>query len=291
MANLPAKLLPRPPPLLFIGREKHALSPNFFAHGNFFDTVSALNSKSNLIRRAPPCGGAGDDNNRLGITMKKTSISLGMLLALSAMGAAHAATGMTVSLGTTGAGLHISMPASPQTNFRFGVNGLSNSQNGNTDDVDYDFKLKLSTVDALVDYFPMGGAFRLSGGISYNGNQIDVTGRPAAGGTYTLNDHVYPASAVGTLNGQVTFRKVAPYLGIGWGNAVATEKGWGLSSDIGVLLQGAPQTALSNHGCTAPAAACAQIATDVAAENRALADETSEFKAYPVVRIGVSYKF
>lgn len=223
--------------------------------------------------------------------MKKTSIGLGILLALSTMGVAQADTGITASLGTTGAGLHISLPVMSKMNVRFGVNGLSHSQDGNTDDVDYDFKLKLSTVDALLDYFPMDGAFRLSGGISYNGNKIEVNGRPSAAGTYTLNDHVYPAAAVGSLNGQVDFRNVAPYLGIGWGNAVAKDKGWGLSSDIGVLFQGSPKTALTNQGCTAPTAVCGQIAADVAAENRALADETSDFKAYPVVRIGVSYKF
>ena len=223
--------------------------------------------------------------------MKQTSIGLGILLALSTMGAAHADTGMTVSLGTTGAGLHISTQVGPKMNLRFGVNGLSNSQEGNTDDVDYDFKLKLSTVDALVDYFPMDGAFRISGGITYNGNKIEVNGRPSAGGTFTLNDHVYPASVVGSLNGQANFRNVAPYIGIGWGNAVAKDKGWGLSSDIGVLVQGSPKTALSNRGCTASAPICAQIATDVAAENRALQDETSDFKAYPVLRVGVSYKF
>lgn len=223
--------------------------------------------------------------------MKNTSIGLGILLSLSAFGVAHAAAGITASVGTTGAGLHVSMPVTAALNARFGINGLSISRDGNTDDVDYDFKLKMATFDALLDYFPMNGAFRITGGAVYNGNKISINGRPSGAGFYTLNDHVYPAAAVGSLNGEVDFRKVAPYLGIGWGNAVAADKGWGFSTDIGVLFQGEPTTTLSNRGCSAPAALCRQIADDVAAENRALAEETSDFKAYPVLRIGVSYKF
>jgi hypothetical protein len=222
--------------------------------------------------------------------MKKTSFAAALVLALATMSVAHAEVGLTASLGTTGGGLHLSVPVAESTNVRFGFNGLSVSRDGNTDDVDYDFKLKMATVDALVDYFPMKGAFRVSGGLVYNGNKIDVSGRPT-GGTYTLNGNVYPASAVGSLNGEVDFRKVAPYLGIGWGNAVAADKGWGLSSDFGILFQGAPKTTLSNTGCTAGATICGQIASDVAAENRSLQDDTDSFKAYPVIRIGVSYKF
>ncbi len=44
-------------------------------------------------------------------------------------------------------------------------------------------------------------------------------------------------------------------------------------------------------GCTAPALVCTQIASDVAAENAKLADEVKDFKLYPVVRVGVSYRF
>lgn len=223
--------------------------------------------------------------------MNKPSIGFAVLLTLSAIGAAHADTGITASVGTTGAGLHLSVPVAAAVNARVGVNGLSISRTGNTAEVDYDYKLKMATVDALLDYFPMGGAFRVSGGLAYNGNKIEVNGRPKNGATYTLNGHVYPAAAVGSLNGQVDFNKVAPYLGIGWGNAVAADKGWGLSTDIGVLFQGSPNASLSNRGCTALAAVCTQIATDVAAEQRALKDDTDGFKAYPVLRVGVSYKF
>lgn len=89
----------------------------------------------------------------------------------------------------------------------------------------------------------------------------------------------------------MSFNKIAPYLGIGFGNAVAADKTWGFSTDIGVLIQGSPSTSLSNTGCTASASVCSQIASDVQAENLELKEKVKDFKLLPVVRLAVSYKF
>lgn len=219
-------------------------------------------------------------------------IALAYLLAgLSIASTANAEVGITGSLGTTGLGAHVSIPIQPQLNARLGINALRYNYDGSTSDLDYDFELKLRTFDALLDYFPQGTGFRLTGGIVFNGNKVDAVGQPTAGGTYTLNGRTYSAASAGTLNGKIDFRNVAPYLGIGWGNAVAKEKGWKLSADLGVMFQGSPRTSLTNVGCTAPAAVCTQLAADVAAENIELEDEADDFKAYPVLRFGASYSF
>lgn len=219
------------------------------------------------------------------------NIALACLVAGLSTAAAHAQVGITGSLGTTGIGAHVSVPVMPNFNARFGVNALRYNYDGSTSDLDYDFKLKLRTFDALLDYFPQGTGFRFTGGIVFNGNKIDAVGRPTASGTYTLNGRTYSAASAGTLDGRIDFRNVAPYLGIGWGNAVAREKGWTFSTDLGVMIQGSPRTSLSNVGCTAPAPVCAQLAADVATENIRLNDEADDFKAYPVLRFGASYSF
>ncbi|RJF92803.1 hypothetical protein D3871_27535 [Noviherbaspirillum saxi] len=185
----------------------------------------------------------------------------------------------------------MSVPVQPQLNARFGINAFSYDYNGNTSDVDYDAKLIMRTFDALLDYYPMSGNFRLSGGVVYNGNKIDANGRPGAGGVYTLNGRTYAASTVGSVDAQVDFRKFAPYLGIGWGNAVAKNKGWGFSTDLGVLFQGSPRTSMTHTGCTLASPLCAMLAADIADENRDLQNEVNDLKAFPVLRIGVSYSF
>lgn len=223
--------------------------------------------------------------------MNKKIAAAGLLAALSITSAARAELGITGSLGTTGLGAHVSIPIQPQLNARLGINALEYDYEGSTSDLDYDFDLKLRTFDVLLDYFPRDSGFRITGGIVFNGNEIDAIGLPTAGGTYTLNGRTYSTATAGTLTGTVDFRDVAPYLGIGWGNAVAHQKGWGFSADLGVMFQGSPRTSLTSTGCTAPAAVCAQLAADVAAENAELNDELDDFKTYPVVRIGATYVF
>ena len=222
--------------------------------------------------------------------MKK--LYLAVLAGAASMSAAAADFGLSVEAGTTGLGIHAVVPVQKQLNARIGTSLLNYSFDGSTSNVDYDFKLKLKTLDALLDWYPADGAFRFTGGVVYNGNKITANGRPTAAGTYTLNGNTYTAASAGTLNGQVDFRNFAPYLGIGWGNAVAGDKaGFGFNADLGVLFQGSPRTSLANNGCTAPAPVCTQLAADVAAENVRLRDEVKDFKAYPVLRVGVSYRF
>ncbi|NEX59510.1 hypothetical protein G3574_00320 [Noviherbaspirillum sp. 17J57-3] len=197
-------------------------------------------------------------------------------------------------MGTTGLGVDLSVPLQPNLNARFGANFLNYSYSGTANQVDYDFKLKLRTIDALLDWFPGAGSFHVSGGLYYNDNKVDATAKPGAGSRYTFNGQTYSASDVGSASGTIDFRKVAPYLGIGWGNALAKDKGWGFASDLGVLFQGSPTARLSAVcGPTALSVpgGCAQLQSNVAAEQASLNDKMNQLKYYPVARIALTYRF
>ncbi len=187
--------------------------------------------------------------------------------------------GATAVIGPTGVGVHIVVPVKDQLNARFGFNALNHNYSTDTKSAHYDVSLRPRAFDALLDYYPSAGSFRVTGGLVYNkNNKYDVIGKPVVATKYTF---------VGTLD----FNKVAPYVGIGWGNAVAKDKGWGFTADAGVLFQGSPDTSLTNPGCTASASACTRLANGVAAENAALQDKVNHFKYFPVLRVGVSYRF
>lgn len=225
-------------------------------------------------------------------TLKKTWAAFGLIAGLMTTTAARADIGVAGEVGTTGVGAHASMPLRPDLNLRVGLGYLDYSYKGSTHDLDYSLNLTTNTYDALLDWYPSkDSSFRLSAGLAYNGNKIDVQARPNAAGNYTIGSNTYAADSVGKVSGNVSFNKVAPYLGIGWGRPSKKEKGWSFATDFGVLLQGSPKTSLSSSGCSAPAAVCNQLASDVARENSALRDEVSRFKVYPVLRIGLSYKF
>jgi hypothetical protein len=221
------------------------------------------------------------------------SLVLIALTGVLSVSAAHAQPGAasTVSIGTTGVGLHLVMPYNDNVQFRAGFNGYSHSTTESTDDATYDISAKLRTFDALVDYFPSAGAFRVTGGLIYNGNKVDLTARPNGGATYTFNGKPYSVSAVGDIHGEMDFNKVAPYLGVGFGNTVEKKKGWGFTADLGVMFQGSPNVNLTSSDCTAGTTLCSQLATDLAAENAELREKAKDFQYYPVVRVGLSYKF
>lgn len=221
-------------------------------------------------------------------TVKKTLAM--MALAAGLANTAYAEVGLVGEVGTTGVGGHVVIPLRKNMNARLGMGYLTYSYSGSTRDMNYDLSMKARTYDALLDWYPREhSSFHVTGGLAYNGNKIDAQARPNSGGNYTVNGNSYSAAAAGKITGQVDFGKVAPYLGVGWSKA--SEKGWSFSTDVGMLFQGSPHTSLSSSGCTAGAAACNQLATDVAKENARLSDEVSRFKVYPVLRVGVSYKF
>lgn len=222
--------------------------------------------------------------------MKKSLLALAVLGAF--VGVAQARDiGITADVGTTGVGFHLVVPVHERINARFGFNSFSHSMDESTNDASYDVDVKLRTFDALVDYYPTSSQFRLTGGIVYNDSKVSAKARPGAGSSYTFNGNTYSSAQVGDVGGNIDFNKVAPYVGIGWGNAIAEGKGWGFTADAGVIFQGSPSASLSSSNCTAGAAVCGQLASDLAAENASLNDDVNDFRYYPVIRVGATYKF
>jgi hypothetical protein len=200
------------------------------------------------------------------------------------------AAGIGVRAGTTGVGGDIGFGLLPTLSARLGYSALSFSRDIDVTDVQYDGDLKLSNFSALLDFSPLPGPFRVTGGFIFNDNKVDVTGRPS-NGSYTLNGTTYPAAAVGNLAGTVkSGNRAAPYLGIGYGNVA----GFGVNFyfDLGVMFQGTPDASLSaTCGSGLSAAQCNRLQADVAAERNKLQNEVSGFKYYPVANIGVTIGF
>lgn len=193
------------------------------------------------------------------------------------------AEGMAVTgkVGTLGAGLELSKSYSDALGARLGFNAFSFNKTGNQGTVSYNGTLQLQTFTAIADWYPFHGAFRTSAGLFYNNNKFTLNAQPV-GGTITING---VPQTMTSLTSDVSFNKVAPYLGIGWGNAAAQGKGWGLNSDLGILFQGAPKVTMTQTGGNAAAQAA------VAQEQARLESSLSNFKMWPVASVGISYQW
>ncbi|MCR4304276.1 MAG: FecR domain-containing protein [Gallionella sp.] len=194
--------------------------------------------------------------------------------------------GLTAKVGTLGYGAEFNFGKSDSFSTRIGLNAYTYKHNAKASTVNYDFKLQLQTASALADWYPFEGGFRASGGLFYNNNKATLGGNPT-GGDYIINGVTYTSAQIGSLQATMTFNKAAPYLGIGWGNPVAKNKGWGMVSDIGVMFQGKPKIDLTVTCATS----CPQLSTDAAAENAKLQEDLSKFQMWPVISFGISYQW
>jgi hypothetical protein len=189
-------------------------------------------------------------------------------------------------IGTLGGGAELNLGIFENVNARLGFNGFKYKYNANSASVNYDFTMELLTVSAIADWYPFSGGFRTSGGVLFNNNSFSLAGKPT-GSTYTIGNTTYLAGDISSLQATMTFNKIAPYLGIGWGNPVAADKGWGLVSDVGVVFQGAPRIDLLASCVTN----CATFQADADAERVKLQNDLSKFKWWPVISVGISYQW
>ena len=225
--------------------------------------------------------------------MHPTRLAIALAATLAAA-SAHAQVGVAVTadLGTTGAGVHLVVPMESDLNGRFGINYLKHDGDKHSGGISYDAEARLQTFDVLFDWYVIANsAFRLTGGVIYNGNEISGRGRAEGDGFYHINGRRYLPSDVGTLDGKVDFQKAAPYIGIGWGNALTPNKRWNVSADLGAFYQGNAKVNLVSRGCNSSRVTCTVLASDVAAEEARLTEELSDHKFFPVLRASLSYSF
>jgi hypothetical protein len=213
-------------------------------------------------------------------------------LATAASAQAQVGAAVTVDLGTTGAGVHLVVPMESNLNGRFGANYFKHDFEKRSGLVDYKMDGKLATFDVLFDWYVVPqSSFRLTGGLVYNGTRFKAVGVPTASRSFTFNGNTYSTTDIGRLEGDVTFRRAAPYIGIGWGNALSPNKRWNFAADLGAFYQGKAKVNLIPYGCTTSNAVCGKLARDVAVEEVRLQDEAADFKVYPVLRASISYSF
>ncbi|MGB8517830.1 MAG: hypothetical protein WCD45_08070 [Gallionella sp.] len=195
-------------------------------------------------------------------------------------------------VGTLGMGLELTKGLSDSFGARLGFNTFNYSTTTAKSSINYDFKLQLQSFSLLGDWYPFQGAFRTSAGLYYNNNKFSLAGQPT-GGSYVIGGTTYTAGQVGNVNGEVSFNKISPYIGLGWGNPAGQGKGWGLVSDFGLLMQGQPNTALSAT-CGAAivgTAQCANLQNSVITERGKLQNSLNNFNLYPVASVGVTYQW
>lgn len=197
---------------------------------------------------------------------------------------------LTARIGSNGLGAEVGLGLGPMLGVRANFLGGSIDRDEVESNIRYEGTFKLSNGALLLDLHPFAGNFRLSGGLVYNANKLDATGR-GDGGTIEINGIDYPAAAVGTLQAAVRWDKASPYLGLGWGSRPQASPGLFLSADLGAFYMKPTATLTGSCGSALPSLACTQLQSDIRAEEQQFRDEVNKYKLYPVLSVGVGYRF
>lgn len=199
--------------------------------------------------------------------------------------AASAQFGFALRASTLGAGGDVSYPLNRKLNVRLGGSYITYSQSEVIDQdefsVQYDADGHAGSGQALLDWFPMGNMFRLTGGVMVN--LTEANAKVFSVKPYTLNagepdEKTFTPERMGSLSATVGYHnKVAPYLGLGLGNP--TRGGLGFEIELGALYAGKPRIEMEGTGLIGPTA-------DQAPQ---LENGVESFRIYPMLSLGLSF--
>jgi hypothetical protein len=209
-------------------------------------------------------------------------------------------------VGIGGIGLDVSTTLSEHWNLRVGSELLNASSSLVEEQADVTAHLQLRSGHASLDWFPFGNSFRVSQLLNFaNNNQLRATALVPPGSTITLDGSDYISSYTDPLHGSgsVDFRKVAPGLTAGFGNAIPRSgKHFSFPFEFGFYYVGQPgfKVSFTGSACdpTQPVGlGCQSVDTDVGFQQSLTAFRTrmnhnlSYASFFPVLSSGIGYRF
>jgi hypothetical protein len=195
--------------------------------------------------------------------------------------------GLAARASTLGIGAEVSYRVNRMIGVRAGVNYLEFSRDLSIENIDYHLTPHFENGAALLDFYPTGGSFHLSGGVLLNRNEGRLVAR--LNQNIEIGGQTYTPSEVGSLTGTVDFKKAAPYLGFGFAGSGRIA----LLVDLGVGITGTPRVGLvGDTPLTGPAKTefDANVEQELA-QVRADINDRSYLKFHPVLSLGFKVGF
>jgi len=198
----------------------------------------------------------------------------------------YAGTAVGVGGSTLGYQVALSQSVSENVNLKLTYQTASQSFDGETDGVNYDYDFDFESAGILIDWHVFGGGFRLTTGGLINDNEIHAQS-DVSGLTLEVGDTVFTSAEVGRLEGDISFDSFAPYLGLGWGRSIAD--GFSFVFDLGVVFQGEPTVSLVSVGGSLSSNPL--LLDEVEREEQELQEDANDFDVYPVISLALFYNF
>lgn len=186
------------------------------------------------------------------------------------------------SMGTTGPAAAVAVRGA-RLGLRAGTSFASWSYKQKLSGSSFEAELKFKGRQALVDFFPSGGSFHLTGGIAGPPVGLHGTGRETLNHTVIINGTAWPSSQVGDLILDLAWPDLSPYLGLGWSGGLGGQR-MKITADIGATIGGAPDVTLVATNATQGSA----LQSDVDAQRDRIQHDLDKWaKVYPILALGV----
>lgn len=192
---------------------------------------------------------------------------------------------VSLKAGSAGAGVEGSYHFDEQFAFRAAVNTYTFSNDRTISGIDYNYDFKLLSGALLLDIFPRGERFYFTGGLFINENTLEADAILVT--NVEIGDTTYAAADVGNLRGDIDFRPISPYLGLGW-RWRNNKPGISLAVEAGLLFHGRGDVTIEADG---PISQTPGFLDDVADEIDEIEDQLGIAKLYPVIEAKIAYRF
>lgn len=219
--------------------------------------------------------------------MTRLIISTLATLVLSAGTASAQSIAVGASLGTTGAGIEAQLKLGPIFVLRASVDRLDHNIDETYDGIDYAGAFAFDTLGGFVDLHPFGNAFLVSGGAYLGDRDISLGATPSM--PVEIGGTIYSPSQVGTLSGTIKLQDLAPFVGVGWDDTFTRRSAWGFRALAGLAFSDTPEVALDSTGGSLSNSATLQDRLDD--EAREIQGEVEGYGIFPVVQVGLNYRF
>ena len=189
--------------------------------------------------------------------------------------------------GTSGAGLDVQVKIGPIFALRGSLDRLTYGTDERYDGIDYTADLAFDTVGAFIDMHPLANGLLISGGAYMGSRDIDLTATPT--GPVDIGGLTFSPGQIGTLNGTIKLQDIAPFIGLGWDDTFYRSGRWGFRAIAGVAWSDKPEVALTSTGGSLSNDSAFQAR--LRDESRQISDEAEGYGLFPVIQLGLNYKF
>jgi len=193
--------------------------------------------------------------------------------------------------GTLGLGMDFTYAFNKTFDTRININGYVDRRKLHYKGEEQRLKSVLYNGGLLFDVHPWQNAFFFSWGAYYlDSNNIQAHYIPKSG-AIKIGKHKYPSMQVGSVDTLIKHKhKINPYLGIGF-NSMDKNNRWHFVLDIGAIYTDTPQTFVKTKAANGFEAIQPILNKEAKIEENNLKNNIRKYKIYPVVSVGVGFKF